>query len=151
VEENVFSKLTSSALMREIGAPHISTKRSTVTEGGSAAFDLAVLRRAAKATFVDAGLTLTGGWKAKAKAIPWLSLGLRHHAGGDAIAAVGGFKSAAATYVIPGAVRRDTLLTLGAGIEAKVSKGLSRNASYCGAYGKGNAGSNVSAGLKLAF
>jgi fibronectin-binding autotransporter adhesin len=139
------------AVMPEIGVTHISTKRGAVSETGSAAFDLAVLHRTAKATFVDAGLTLTGGRKAEAKAVPWLSLGLRHHAGGDAIAAVGGFKSAAATYVIPGAERRDTLLTLGAGIEAKVSKGLSLNASYRGEYGKGNAGSNVSAGLKLAF
>jgi uncharacterized protein with beta-barrel porin domain len=139
------------AVMPEVGLTHISTKRGAVSETGSAAFDLAVLNRETGATFVEGSLTVMGGRAEGAKTTPWLSIGVRHQADGDAVLATGGFKGVASTFTVAGADRRNTLLTTGIGVETKLSDNVSLNAGYRGEFGKDNAGHNATIGLKIGF
>ncbi|MGE4430978.1 MAG: autotransporter domain-containing protein [Sphingobium sp.] len=138
------------AVRPEVGITHISTRRDAARESGSAAFALAVDRETAKATFLDGALTLRGGQEAEATFHPWVQAGLRHQLDGSASTATAGFIGSATRFTVPGADRKETMATAGAGFTADLNQTLRLFAAYQGEFGGGN-GHNVNVGVRLAF
>jgi len=138
------------ALRPEIGITHVSTRRSGVSESGSAAFALAVDRARSRATFIDGALTLRGGQADKATIHPWLSAGIRHQLDGETSRASAGFVGVSSRFTVAGAARKETMVTAGAGADVALSEGLSLFGVYRGEFGGGN-GHNVNVGVRFAF
>ena len=134
-----------------VGLTHIYSKRGSLSETGGTPFDLDVLARKTRATYVDVELVLSGGQAADAKFSPWLSLGVRHQLSGNAILATGGFKGITQTLTVAGAERSETLPIFGAGAELIVDDGVSLFADYHGEFGKGTEGQNVNVGVRIRF
>ena len=138
------------ALQPEIGITHISNRRGAATEMGSAAFALDVERRRTKATFIDGSLVLRGGKNEGAKIRPFVQLGLRHQLEGDRVYATGGFVGMNTRFTVPGAPRKETVITAGAGFSAEISPGVDLFAAYQGEFG-GGTGTLVNAGFRIGF
>ncbi|MXO70938.1 autotransporter domain-containing protein [Alteraurantiacibacter buctensis] len=130
------------------GVTHISVRRAAATEAGSAAYGLNVAGERHAATFVDGSLALAG---AADRAIrPWASVGVRHQLEGDLVFATGSLLGSAATFTVPGAPRKDTVVTAGAGLETDLVPNVSVSAAYSGEFG-GGSGNGVTIGLRARF
>ena len=138
------------ALQPQVGVTHVSNRRGSASETGSAAFALDVERRRTKATFLDAALVLRGGRQAEASFKPWLQAGLRHQLEGERTYATGGFQGTDIRFTVPGAPRKDTVVIAGAGFSADLSAKVRVFAGYQGEFG-GGTGHAVSGGIRIGF
>ena len=134
----------------EVGVTHISTRRGSASETGSAAFALSVDANKTSATFVDGAIRLKGGIGDGAMFHPWASVGLRHQLEGERSAARAGFVGNAERFTVIGAGRKETMATLGAGASYDLTADLSLYGAYQGEFGGGQS-HNVNVGVRFAF
>lgn len=130
------------------GLTHISVRRQTATEIGSAAFGLNVAGARTSATFIDGSLEVAGA--ADSALRPWASVGVRHQLDGDLVFATASLIGSTATFTVPGVPRRDTVVTTGAGLEADLAENFTMTASYAGEFG-GGSGNAVTVGMRARF
>ncbi|HTN14477.1 MAG TPA: autotransporter domain-containing protein [Sphingomonadaceae bacterium] len=145
-----FSLSSDWALRPEVGLTHISTKRGDAQESGSDAFSLDVDAARHKATFIDGGIRLLGGQRDEATFHPWAQLGVREQLEGDVSWASAGFAGTASGFLVPGATRKDTVITAGAGFDFDLSPSARLFAGYQGEFG-GGTGSIVTVGVSFGF
>jgi len=136
------------ALIPSAGITHISVRRDDATEAGSAAYGFNIDGDRHAATFVDGSIRI--GSNATTGVRPWASVGLRHQLEGDLVFATAGLLGSAAHFTVPGAPRKDTVLTAGAGLAADLASNVSITASYTGEFGSGT-GSTATVGLRARF
>lgn len=130
------------------GITHLSVRRDAATETGSAAYGFNVDGDRHAATFIDGSIRIGGS--ADTGLRPWASVGVRHQLEGDLVFASAGLLGSAARFTVPGAPRKDTVLTAGAGIAAELASNVSMTASYAGEFGSGT-GSTAMVGLRARF
>jgi fibronectin-binding autotransporter adhesin len=130
------------------GITHVAVRRGAASESGSAAFALNVDGDHHAATFVDGSITMSGSTDNAVR--PWASVGVRHQLEGDLVFASAALVGSNARFTVPGAPRKDTVITAGAGIEASVASNVSITASYDGEFGAGT-GSTATLGLRARF
>ncbi len=131
-----------------VGITHVAVRRGAASETGSAAYALNVDRDRHAATFLDGSIAISGS--ADSAFRPSASLGVRHQLEGDLVFASAGLLGSTARFIVPGAPRKKTVLTAGAGIEADVASNVSITASYDGEFGAGT-GSTATLGLRARF
>lgn len=135
----------------QLGITHISSRRAGVNENSISPFNLDIAGQRYRGTFIDAAFALRGGQKNGAAIRPWISAGVRHQLNNGVTSATAGFSGVATNFTISGAERRDTLLTLGAGIEADIGKSTTIFAGYNGEFGSGSGGNQAQVGIRIGF
>ena len=138
------------AIRPEVGVTHVSTRRGTTSETGSAAFALTVDGATTNATFIDGGVKLKGGFGEGTVFHPWASLGVRHQLEGERSAARAGFVGNTERFTVLGAGRKETMATVGAGASYDLAASLSLYGAYQGEFGGGYS-HNVNVGVRFAF
>lgn len=138
------------AIEPEFGITHISNRRGAALETGSAAFILEIERERTKATFADASLVMRGGREENSAIRPFARIGVRHQLDGENVYASGRFAGMTTSFTVPGAARKKTVVTAGAGLAAEISSGFRIFAAYEGEFG-GGTGTFLNAGLRIGF
>lgn len=136
------------ALHPAIGVTYVSSRRGAVAEQGSSVFALDVDARTIHATFGDASLAFEAPVAAPVR--PWINAGVRHQFDGEQSFATGGFVGTDTVFMVTGAGRRDTLATLGAGLNVTLGKGV-MFLGYRGEFGDGGGSQGGNIGFRLAF
>ena len=133
----------------EIGATHISSRRSGVNESGDAVWALDVEARRTKATFLRGALELRGS--AEARISPWLSAGVLHQLSGRRTFATAAYTGVADGLTVAGVGRSETLATIGAGASLRVSPTAALFFGANSEFGAESSGQRGTAGLRLRF
>ncbi|WP_323810777.1 autotransporter domain-containing protein [Sphingobium baderi] len=138
------------AVRPEVGLTHISTRRGSTTETGSAAFAMAIDGAKTHATFVDGGIRLKGGLSEGDLFHPWVLVGVRHQLEGEQSVASAGFAGNSERFTVVGAGRKETMPTIGTGASYDLAPGFSLYGAYQGEFGGGRS-HNVNVGVRFAF
>lgn len=133
----------------EIGVTHISSRRGSASETGDAVWALDVEARRTKATFLRGAFELRGS--AEARISPWLSAGVLHQLSGRRTYATAAYAGVSDGLTLAGVGRSETLATVGAGANLRVSPTAALFFGTNSEFGAESSGQSATIGYRLRF
>lgn len=136
-------------LQPEIGFTHISSRRGDALETGNVAWALDVDGRRTKANFLRGAVQLRSNTEAMVS--PWLSAGVLHQLSGRSPMATASYVGVPSGFTINGAGRSDTLATVGAGVNVRLSPTGTLFLGANSEFGAQSSGQGATVGYRIRF
>ena len=142
------------SLTPHVGVSHVRAHRDGTTESGAGAFSLTVDGQTDRLWFADAGMAVTGAFTlgSGTQMTPYAQVGVRRVLDDGNITATARFASTSvAPLTVVGAGRSRTTVTMGGGVGATLTSGLTLFGGYTAEFGNDGNRLGFNGGLSLRF